>query len=82
MPCFKLAHIAHRALPPGRRYVRGKGPATMTRKKLAAIIAAMTDEQQDMDVTVCIGDGEYYAAEYSTADTDGVLDDDHPFLAI
>lgn len=56
----------------------------MTYRDLAKIISEMTEEQKDMTVTVNIVDyDEFIPVEnFSTRDTDGILDENHPYLTI
>lgn len=62
---------------------------TFTYKDLAERIAAMTPEQQSMDVTVYVtGVNEYYSlvGDYPVVESDpeinDVLDPNHPYLVI
>lgn len=53
----------------------------MTYKELAAKIALLTDEQQDMTVTIMDGYDEYWGAGLAiTGPVADVLDANHPFL--
>ena len=61
----------------------------MTYKELAAELARMTPEQLGMDVTVYVsGVDEYYSVVddypivFSDAETDDVLDANHPYFVI
>lgn len=55
----------------------------MTYRELRDKLDELTDEQLDCDVTVHDLDDEYFPiSSLETYDTEGVLDDNHPFLEV
>ena len=54
----------------------------ITYRKLAELIAKMTDQQKDSQITVLSCDDEYYPAELGIEYESDVLDRNHPIITI